>query len=71
VLVNGCKLKNQCWNCIILCCIKFVDGGPTEEVISKETRENYFGCDSGKDHPTCGMQYYGLSEPVPFSEVST
>lgn len=49
---------------------KYVNGGPTEEVISKATRKNYFGCDSGNIYPTCGIQYYNLNEPVPFSEVS-
>lgn len=41
-----------------------------EEVISKETREAYFGCDSEKN-PTCGIQHYELSDPMPFSEVCT
>lgn len=50
--------------------LKYVNGGPTEEVISKATRVGYFGCDSGKAHPTCGLQYYGLSDPVPYSEVN-
>ncbi|XP_029347337.1 hapless 2-like [Acyrthosiphon pisum] len=48
--------------------INYVNGGPTEEVISKATRKYYFGCDSGNINPTCGMQYYNLNEPVPFSE---
>ncbi|XP_025194525.1 LOW QUALITY PROTEIN: hapless 2-like [Melanaphis sacchari] len=48
--------------------INYVNGGPTEEVISKATRKNYFGCDSGNINPTCGVQYYGLNEPVPFSK---
>lgn len=50
--------------------IKYVNGGPTEEVISKATRKYYFGCDSRNINPTCGMQYYNLNEPVPFSEAS-
>ncbi|CAI6365066.1 unnamed protein product [Macrosiphum euphorbiae] len=48
--------------------INYVNGGPTEEVISKATRKYYFGCDSRNINPTCGMQYYNLNEPVPFSE---
>ncbi|CAH1724781.1 uncharacterized protein LOC114120494 [Aphis gossypii] len=48
--------------------INYVNGGPTEEVISKVTRQNYFGCDSGDINPTCGIQYYGLNKAVPFSK---
>lgn len=48
--------------------INYVNGGPTEEVISKATRNNYLGCNSGNFIPTCGIQYYNLNEPVPFSE---
>jgi len=39
-------------------------------VITKATRKYYLGCDSGNINPTCGVQYYNLNEPVPFSEAS-
>lgn len=49
--------------------IQRVNGGPTEEIISKETKENYFGCDFGISHPTCGILYNSFSRPIPFSQV--
>lgn len=49
---------------------EYVNGSLTEEDISKKNRNNYVGCDSGKLHPTCGIQYNGYGEPIPFSEVS-